>query len=110
MLVETGRCWSVRPSKDSTMVLPERNVEHQDMTGRGQPSCRIVWRSLAEETLSNAPRTSRKRAEVTSFFLFPVSTSCARAMAASIAERWGRPLIWSGCSRSCASAMSSNEL
>jgi hypothetical protein len=43
MLVETGHCWSVCPSKESAMVLSVRHVEHQDMTGFGQPSCPIMF-------------------------------------------------------------------
>jgi hypothetical protein len=75
------------------MVLSDRKVEHQVLTGLGQPSCCIVWSSLVVETLLKAPRTSRKMAVVMSFIDFPISMSWVSARAASIADLWGRPPI-----------------
>jgi hypothetical protein len=75
------------------MVLSDRKVEHQVLTGLGQPSCCIVWSGLLVETLLKAPRTSKKGAEVMTCVDFHISTSWASARVASIADVWGWPPI-----------------
>jgi hypothetical protein len=100
-----GHSVSVRPSKDSTVVLLAKNVAPQERTARGQPSCLIVWCRRVDETLSKAPLMSRNSADVTRLLPALVSIACVSAIAASIAARWGLLPIWSGCSRWWASTI-----
>jgi hypothetical protein len=87
------------------MDCPMRNDLHHDTTGIGHPNCLMVLVSQVDDMLSNAPRISRKRAVMVRHLLQPISMSCVRAMAALMADRWGWPLIWSGCRRSWVSAI-----
>jgi hypothetical protein len=96
---------SVLPSNDSPVVLSLRKEEHQDMTAAGQPSVCIVASKRVEETLSKAPLTSKNRADVVKRFPAFACTSCISAIAASIAERLGRPPIWSAWRMLCDSAI-----
>jgi hypothetical protein len=41
----------------------------------------------------------RKRVVMVRRLLWPISISWVRAMVASMADRWGQPLIWSGSRR-----------
>jgi hypothetical protein len=57
-----GHCMSVLPSKERAIVRSMRNDLHHDTTVMGYPNCLIVLVNRVDDTLSNAPRTSRKRA------------------------------------------------
>jgi hypothetical protein len=103
--VAMGRCMSVLPSKERAMDHPVRNDLHYDTTGSGHPNCLMVLVNRVDDTLSNARCTLRKRAVMVRHLLRPILTSCVRAMVASMADRWGRPPIWSGCRRSWVSAI-----
>jgi hypothetical protein len=99
MPVVIGHCWSVRPWNDTAVDLLVRKEALHDMMGAGQPRWRRVWRSRSEDTLSNAPQTSRKSADEVRFLDFAISTSWTNAITASIADLWGLPPIWSGWRR-----------
>jgi hypothetical protein len=96
---------SVLLSKERAMDHPMRNDLHHDTTSTGHPNCLMVLVSRVDDIMSNAPRTSRKRVVVVRHLLWPISISCVRAMAASMADHWGQPPIWSGCRRSWVSAI-----
>jgi hypothetical protein len=84
-----GHWVSVRPLKDSMVVLLAKNVVPQERTAHGQPSCLIVWSRHVDKTLSKAPLTSRNSANITHLLPILVSIACVSAIAASIAEHWG---------------------
>jgi hypothetical protein len=100
-----GHWMSVWPSNERAVVLFARNDLTHESTAFRHPSCDMVWSRQADDTLSNVPLTSRNRADITCLVPTLVSVLCMSAIATSIAEYWGQPQIWSGCSRWWASAI-----
>jgi hypothetical protein len=63
-----------------------KNVEPQERTAHGQPSCLIMCSRCVDETLSNAPLTSRNSTDITHLLPAFVSIAYISAIAASIAK------------------------
>jgi hypothetical protein len=89
MPVLIGYWMSVWLSNKRAVVLFARNDLTHESTAFRHPSYDMVWIRWADNTLSNAPLTSRNRADVTHLVPALVSISYVSAIAASIAKRWG---------------------
>jgi hypothetical protein len=103
--VATAHCISVLPLKEKDMHCLMSNDLHHDTTGAGHPNYLIVLVSRVDDTLSNAPCTSRKRVVMVRHLLWPISMSCVRAMVASMVDHLGWPPIWSRYRRLWVSAI-----